>query len=175
MSNLSSSQLSSLLGRIEKENKIYTPQEMFRWSKTGIPGAIFSHPLFCGDENDDKIIGSVRFLSSGQMLIENTCRAPGAVLSRFGILTFAVTTGGNAIAVNLSSAGNIPLYEVLYGDHGIFCGRTYFGRAGGVFADHVIDYKLIENLIFDTHYSFEEYCKKVSDKSIDPGEIDFIL
>lgn len=164
----------SLFDYLLCNNKLYENENIFDWNNIKISNRLND---YLNDEKreNDILFDSVRFLSYSQICIENTEMAPGAILSAFGFLVIAITTGGNAIAINLNPNTNIDMYAIVYADHSVLCDKTYFGRMNGVFSDHIISENNIKCLIYETSETFDSFLDKIQSNSINLEEIDFIL
>lgn len=110
--------------------------------------------------------GDILFLSLEEIVKENTELVPGAILIRYGYLTIASTTGGNAICLDLN---NISLDgpRIIIADKSIFCNKdNIIIFKNGELIEEKISHEVINKYAVEINKSFLGFIDMIANKNI---------
>jgi len=114
--------IEDMINKIKIENNICEPEELEGLTMSSLPKSIIDFLKNYISDDDIDLGADVIQLGKQDFVKENTQLMPGALMVGFKYLTFASTTGGNAICFNLNEItdGEPSIYIV---DHSIVSGR----------------------------------------------------
>jgi hypothetical protein len=102
------------------------------------------------------------------MKYENSQMAPGALLIKYGIITFAVTSGGNAVCMDLNMV-NSRGPRIIFADHSIFYDKKIkiYKPKREIYE---LSYKVITDYAPQVAESFYDLLNKIAEKEFDDIE-----
>lgn len=146
--------MKNLHGWLANKNCIYREEELEDIKNYVIPkSVIYFYENYSPFDTID-LGADINLLSTSKMEEENCELVPGAYLIKYGFLTFATTTGGNAICMDLNKIKNDEP-RIVISDHSIFNDKEI-----SIYENGVIN---TENLSYD---SINRYSVEVSDSFI---------
>ncbi len=110
------------------------------------------------------LYGDVCMLPIKDIIVENTERAPGALSIKYGVITIGITSGGNAVALDLNKLTNGEP-RVLYMDHSIFNSDIVY-YPGLEMKSEALSYKVIDELATEVSSTFWGFMELMSNKEI---------
>lgn len=150
---------------IASNNIIYDDYEMEELKNYKIPHKIIGfYEMYMPNEGVD-LGADVGLLSLENIKRENIELSPGSFLIKYGILTFASTTGGNAICMDLNVIKDGEP-QIIIADHSIFNGRQITIYENGVRTKMELSYEAIKKYTVKVSDTFTEFLKIVIDEII---------
>lgn len=158
--------LLNLFTKIKEKNNSYTGLELKDIEKYRLPKNI---EFFYKEFTPSEIIsleGYVRLLNLEQIIIENSELTPGALLIKYGFITFATTIGGNAICIDLNNINNDDA-QILLADHSIFYDKEFSIYKMGKLIDYSLSYETIKKLSGVICNSFFQFIEMLANREIE--------
>lgn len=113
--------------------------------------------------------GDVIFLSIKDIKRENSELTPGALLIKYGLLTIASTTGGNAICLDLNII-NDEEPRIVIADKTIFTYKKIIIFRNGIMIKETLSYEVIKKYVVEINSTFTGFLKMLINEEIDDVE-----
>ncbi len=153
--------IQELYTSIKDKTAVYEERELDLLEKLQIPESIIEFYTIYSEKLYFNLYGDIWFLPIEELVIENTVRAPGAFTVKYGVVTIGVTTGGNAIAIDLNKITD-GQPRVLLVDHSIINSKEVF-CPGIELRTKPLSYSVIDEFskeICETFWGFLEMLKE---------------
>ncbi len=138
-------------------------------NKLELPASILDYYRDYSDKLHFNLYGDVWMLPIKDIIVENIERAPGALSIKYGVITIGVTTGGNAVSLDLNNITNGEP-RILYMDHSIFNSNVVY-YPGLEMKSEPLSYKVIDELSTEVSSTFWSFLEMMSNKEIEDIEL----
>lgn len=113
--------------------------------------------------------GDVIFLSLNEIKRENSELTPGALLIKYGLVTIASTTGGNAICLDLNTT-NDEEPRIVIADKTIFTDKEIIIFKNGLMIKKNLSYEVIKKYVVEISSTFTGFLEMLINEEIDDIE-----
>ncbi|SHJ82917.1 SMI1 / KNR4 family (SUKH-1) [Clostridium cavendishii DSM 21758] len=161
--------ISNLFKTYSFYNSIYEKEELEELKDITVPKKIIYFYKRFSPINGIDLGGDVFLLSLDDIKHENSELAPGALLIKYGVITFATTTGGNAICMDLNVL-NDGEPRIIIVDKSVFNGKIITLLSKGVMKQYDLSYELIDKYAVEINKKFTVFIKMLIDNQIDDVE-----
>lgn len=154
---------------ISWENEVYEQSELNGLMNFHIPKKVIDfYNLFSPVDTLD-IGADVNLLSLEGIKRENTKLTPGALLIKYGVITIASTTGGNAICIDLNQIHEDEP-RIIIVDHSIFTDKEIVVFQNGIIEKVQLSYAVINKYAPEVSSTFSDFFEKLLKEEIDDIE-----
>ena len=155
-----------------KDNSVYSEDELMVLRNYNVPKRVVDfyqgfRPISSIDLGADVIL-----LSLEEIKVENTELAPGALLIKYGLLTIASTTGGNAICLDLNRITNEEP-RIVIADSTIFSSQQVTIFKEGIMINEELSYEVIQKYVIEINKTFTGFLEMIINDEINDIE-DFL-
>lgn len=150
-------------------NCVYDKEEMMDLKYYTVPEVVLGFYSHFSLKNNIDLGGDVNLLSYRGIIRENSEFAPGAFLIKYSLLTFAKTTGGNAICIDLNEIKNKEP-RVVIADHSIFSSKTVYMFKNGKRSKEDLSYAVISKYANEICSKFSDFIIMLADGKIEDVE-----
>lgn len=150
-------------------NSVYDEDELINLSNYVVPQIVTDFYKKISPIEGIDLGGDVMFLSIEGIKRENSELIPGALLIKYGLITIATTTGGNAICLDLNNTNDAEP-SVVIADRTIFTDKKIIVFKNGTMIKEDLSYKVIRKYVVEINNTFTGFLEMLINEEIDDIE-----
>lgn len=161
--------LTDLFKTYSFSNSAYDKDELKNLSNYKVPQIVINFYKEFSTIDGIDLGGDVIFLSLNEIKRENSELTPGALLIKYGLVTIASTTGGNAICLDLNTI-NDEEPRIVIADKTIFTDKEIIIFKNGVMMKENLSYEVIKKYVVEINSTFTGFLEMLINEEIDDIE-----